>query len=147
MFGAFFIVLYGLVTYGMIFSAQQSLNLAAQDGARKALQWQGGAGHMHLRADAARTFAQQQADWIVDVSGAPLAIAVCDSTGPLSVTTGADCSGLPLADDQIEVIVSYAYGTFPLIPTLPLFGYAMVPDVLSARASVRLSDLGAGGGV
>ena len=144
-FVVFFLVLYGIMMYGMIFTAQQSLTLAAQDGARRALQWQTGAGHMTLRANAARSFATQQADWITAVSGAPLAVAVCDSTGSLSATAGASCSGLPLAGDQIEVIVSYPYGSYPLIPNLPLLGDAMVPDVLRARASVRLSDLAANG--
>lgn len=145
MFAAFFLVLYSLVTYGMIFSAQQSLNLAAQDGARRALQWQGGAAHMQLRAEAARSLAVRQADWVSSVSGTPVAVAVCGKSGPLSVTGSAACSGLPLADDQIEVNVSYPYGAYPLVPTLPLFGYAIVPDTLTARASVRLSDLGGSG--
>ncbi|MCD0505526.1 TadE/TadG family type IV pilus assembly protein [Bordetella petrii] len=140
-FLVFFLVLYGIMMYGMIFTAQQSLNLAAQDGARKALQWQAGAGHMQLRADAARAMALQQADWITAVSGAPLAVAVCGSGGPLSATADAACSGLALADDQLEVIVKYSYGAHPLIPNLPLIARAMVPDFLQARASVRLSDL------
>lgn len=145
-FMVFFLVLYGIMTYGMIFTAQQSLNLAAHDGARRALQWQGGAGHMQRRAEAARNLAMQQADWITTISGAPLAVAVCGKAGPLSATDGATCSGLALADDQFEVIVSYPYGAHPLIPNLPLVDRAMVPDILQARASVRLSDLAANGG-
>ncbi|WP_255592969.1 TadE/TadG family type IV pilus assembly protein [Bordetella sp. BOR01] len=145
-FVAFFIVLYGIMMFGMIFTAQQSLNLAAQDAARKALQWQVGANHMQLRADAARGVALQQADWITNVSGAQLGVAVCGSSGPLSVTEGAACSGQTLANDQIEVIVSYPYGAFPLIPSLPLIDGAMVPAQLQARASVRLSDLAVNGG-
>lgn len=143
-FVVFFMVLYGIMMYGMIFTAQQSLNLAAQDGARKALQWQAGANHMQLRADAARSIALQQADWITTVSGGTLAVAVCGSGGSLSATTGAQCSGQALADDQLEVIVTYPYATHPLIPNLPLIDLAMVPNILQARASVRLSDLGGG---
>jgi len=139
-FVAFFLVLYGVMMYGMIFTAQQSLNLAAQDAARKALQWQPGASHMQLRADAARSTALQQADWITAVSGAPLAVAVCGVGGALSTTGGALCSGMALADDQIEVIVSFPYGAHPLIPNLPLIQQAMVPALLQARASVRLSN-------
>jgi len=145
-FLVFFSVLYGIMMYGMLFTAQQSLNLAAQDGARKALQWQAGDQHMQLRATAARDFALRQADWITAVSGAALSVAVCGKEGPLSVTAGAVCSGQELADDQIEVVVRYPYGGYPLIPNLPLIDRAMVPDMLTARASVRLSDLGAEGG-
>jgi len=145
-FIAFFLVLYGIMMYGMIFTAQQSLILAAQDGARRALQWQPGAGHMQLRAEAARSTALQQADWITTVSGAPLAVAVCGVGGALSATGGATCSGTALADDQIEVIVSFPYREHPLIPNLPLLRQAMVPAQLQARASVRLSNLATSAG-
>ncbi|GAA4410478.1 hypothetical protein GCM10011450_19460 [Advenella faeciporci] len=46
-FIAFFIVLYGMITYGLIFAAQQSMNFAAETGARAGLQWQAGS----IRAD------------------------------------------------------------------------------------------------
>ena len=141
-FLALFLVLYGILMYGMIFTAQQSLNLAAHDGARQALQWQAGANHMQLRAQAALVVAQQQADWIASISGTPLSVAVCGATGPLSAVGGGSCSGRMLADDQLEVVVSYPYAQHPLIPKLMFIGDAMLPASLSARGSVRLSDLG-----
>ncbi|WP_195828829.1 MULTISPECIES: TadE/TadG family type IV pilus assembly protein, partial [Bordetella] len=41
MFVVFFVVLYGGLTWAFIFAAQQSLNHAAEEGARAALQWPG----------------------------------------------------------------------------------------------------------
>lgn len=35
-----FILIYGLLTFGMVFAAQQSLNLSAQEGARSLLRYQ-----------------------------------------------------------------------------------------------------------
>ncbi|OZI17826.1 hypothetical protein CAL19_12055 [Bordetella genomosp. 7] len=147
-FLAFFLVLYGIMMYGMIFTAQQSLNLAAQDAARKALQWQPGATHMQLRADAARNVALERADWITTISGEPLSVAVCSGNGRLSHANGGNCSGLIPADDPewIEVVVSYAYGAQPLIPNLPLIQRAIVPAQLHARAAVRLGSLAAAPG-
>jgi hypothetical protein len=141
-FLAFFLVLYMCMVYGMIFTAQQSLNLAAHDAARKALQWQGGAYPMQSRAQAALAVALQQADWIGQWSGASLGVAVCGASGALSVAGGATCSGESLAADQIEVIVSYPYGQHPLLPRLSMFDDWIVPATLSARGSVRLSDVG-----
>src|ERR1700744_2575537 len=41
-FPLFFVVMYGIITYSMIFVAQQSLTLAAEEGARAALTYQKG---------------------------------------------------------------------------------------------------------
>ncbi|GAB1578488.1 TadE/TadG family type IV pilus assembly protein [Bordetella petrii] len=139
-------ILYAIITYGLVFTAQQSLDLAAQDGARKALQWQSGEAHMLARANAARDVALERAGWIAAMSAAPLQVAVCGSAGALSAAGGGACGGTVLEADQLEVRVSYAYASHPLVPALPWIGAAMVPDLLSARAIVRLGQLHATGG-
>nr|WP_186332353.1 TadE family protein [Bordetella genomosp. 13] len=130
----FFLVVYGLLTYGFVFAAQQQLNYAAEEGARSALRWQGGRA-LPLRAGLAASNANRQASWVGQMGGNPAAITVCGPTGVLS-GAGA-CSGVPLQDDQLEVMVSYAYRAFPLIPLLPGM-QALVPTSLAARASVRV---------
>jgi len=144
-FLVFFMILYAIITYGLVFTAQQSLNLAAQDGARKALQWQTGEAHMLARANAARDAALDRAGWIAAMSAAPLRVAVCGSAGALSAAGGGACGGAVLAADQLEVRISYAYANHPLVPALPWIGAAMVPDELSARATVRLGLLQSAG--
>ncbi|SAI72457.1 Flp pilus assembly protein [Bordetella ansorpii] len=133
-FMVFFLVVYGLLTYGFVFAAQQQLNYAAEEGARSALYWQGGR-QLPLRASLAASNAGLQADWVGRMGGSPAVVTVCGPAGLLS-GSGA-CSGVPLEADQIEVMVSYAYGSFPLVPLLPGMG-VLVPDRLSSRASVRI---------
>jgi len=146
----FFVVLYGVLTYGFVFAAQHAVNLAAQDGARRMLQWREGASSLDAldaRAQAARDAALDLSAWIATLSAAPVAVAVCGSGGLLQASGGGACSGHALEQDQAEVTVSYAYGAHPLIPVLPLLGQALVPDslVLRARALVRLGGAMDGG--
>lgn len=142
-FLVFFLVFYGLLTYGLVFAAQQSLTLAAQDAARSVLRWQPGTSPLVARANAARDTAVLQADWMASMSSAPINVAVCANTGSLSSTAGGACSGETLSSDQIEVLVSYAYGAHPLIPNLPILGAVLMPasSVLSARATVHLGNV------
>lgn len=141
-------VLYGILTYSLVFLAQNSVTLAAQDGARAVLQWQAGTTSLAARANAGRDTALSIAGWIASMSSAPVKVAVCSSSGTLSSSAGGTCSGQPLALDQIEVTVSYAYGAHPLIPSVPLLKTVLMPasSVLSARATVHLGNtLGLGG--
>lgn len=137
MFVVFFMLLYGVMTYGFIFMAQQSLNLAAEDGVRMALRWQQGQGAMTARADAALAAANGQSSWLAAMGAATPAVAVCSQAGAIGSSGGGVCSLRALADDQIEVVVRYPYGDHPLIPTLPGMGIA-VPQTLGARATARL---------
>lgn len=144
----FFLVLYSILTFGLAFLAQNSVTLAAQDGARKVLQWQPGTASLTARANAGRDAALDISRWIASLSASPIRVAVCGSGGALSSSAGGTCSGQPLTADQIEVTVSYAYGANPLIPSLPLLKAVLVPasSVLSARAIVHLGNtLGTGG--
>jgi len=145
----FFLAVYGLLTYGFIFAAQQQLNYAAEEGARSALHWQGGRA-LALRAQQAVARAEQQAQWVGRMGGNPAQITVCGPDGRLSGTEAdnaqadaqADpesdaCSGARLQADQLEVMVRYGYRAFPLIPLLPGM-QALVPVELSSRASARV---------
>jgi Flp pilus assembly protein TadG len=136
----FFLVFYGILTYSLVAAAQNSVALAAQDGARKVLQ--AGTPALAARASAGRDTALRRAEWISAVSASPVQVAVCGSSGTLSSSAGGACSGLPLAAGQVEVTVSYAYGAHPLIPSVPLLRTALMPasSVLSARALVHLGD-------
>ncbi|HBL65295.1 MAG TPA: hypothetical protein DDZ58_04430, partial [Achromobacter sp.] len=80
-FVVFFLVLYGILTYGLVFLAQNSVTLAAQDGARKVLQWQAGTTSLAARANAGRDTAVNIASWMSSMSVAPIKVAVCGSGG------------------------------------------------------------------
>lgn len=67
LFPMFFLILYGIITYGMIFAAQQSLTLAATEGARAALNYQVAqtqSAALGLRAAAACTAANNLTGWL-----------------------------------------------------------------------------------
>lgn len=152
-FIVFFTVLYGIITYGLIFAAQQSLNFAAESGARAGLQWQAGDSVTSLseRAIRALKVAEGHVDWVDKMAGSNiLQIAVCsgDSENPL-----ADSGNLAeneklcnLADsNKLEIVIRYPYKKASLTPTIL---DVAVPNVLEGRASVDLGialDRSAGG--
>lgn len=135
MFVVFFVILYALLTYGLMFAAQQSLNLAAQDGARRMLRVQANDSVVQRWANAS-SLAQQQTRWISSMGGTPVAFSLCMKTPVVG-----DCQNEALLDNQVEVRTSYAYGANPLVPNLPLISALVLPrDAhLSARAVVQLS--------
>jgi hypothetical protein len=125
-FPLFFFVLYAIVTYSLIFVAQQSLTLAAEEGARAALRYQTAAtsvdSSIDLRRLAACRTAQGLTNWL-----APLA--QCKAVpAPCSYDTTMRC---------IQVTLDYAYGQNPLMPTLPLLNMAL-PDTLEGSAMIQL---------
>jgi Flp pilus assembly protein TadG len=128
-FPVFFFVLYAIVTYSMVFLAQQSLTAAAEEGARAALVWQSAANSgaaLTARAGQACTRAASVVSWL------PVA-ATC--TNAISAAPSG-CNNNPNMD-CIQVTLTYAYGTNPLVPLLPLLNL-VVPQSLTGQATVQL---------
>ncbi|BAO89970.1 TadE/TadG family type IV pilus assembly protein [Caballeronia cordobensis] len=125
-FPLFFVVFYAIVTYSIIFVAQQSLTLAAEEGARAALRFQANAqtvdDALARRATAACETAKNLTNWLASAALCSAAPAPCTYDASLRC---------------IEVTLNYGYAQRPLVPTLPLFGLAL-PDSLIARAMVQL---------
>ncbi|WP_336816866.1 TadE family protein [Burkholderia gladioli] len=126
----FFMVLYAVVTYGLIIAAQQNLTLAATEGARAALNYQmstSAQAALGARAAAACTAATNLTGWLPGVT--------CSSTpaGTCSYDPSMYC---------IKVTVTYAYTTNPLIAPLPLIGMLLpVPSALTGTATVQISPV------
>jgi Flp pilus assembly protein TadG len=121
-FPLFFVIFYSIVTYGLIFAANQTLSLAAQEGGRAALRYEGEttlSSAYTLRTNAACTTAQGLVAWI------PRAQANCSNQ---ACTGGMQC---------VTVQMTYDYGTYPLVPKLPLMGFA-TPSTLGAQVVVQL---------
>lgn len=128
-FPVFFLVLYAIVTYSMVFLAQQSLTAAAAEGARAALVWQDAASPgaaLTARAGQACSRASNVVGWL------PVA-ATCTNTVSAAPT---GCANNP-AMDCIEVTLTYAYGANPLVPLLPLLNLT-VPSMLTGQATVQI---------
>lgn len=146
-FGLFFLLAYAVLTYGLIFAAQQSLNLAAEDGARAALRWQPGTGNQALsaRAAQAQAVARQRADWLARVAGPAISVAVCRAEGGAkSRLDGAGdpaaCGNGVLQEGQLEILVRYDYRAAPLVPELLGSLAVMTPASLVGRATVCMSS-------
>jgi Flp pilus assembly protein TadG len=126
-FPLFFLVFYAIVTYSMIFVAQQSLTLAASEGARAALRFQSNAtsaaSALALRASAACTTATGLVNWLA--SSTP-----CTATyAPCTFDATMQC---------VNVALNYNYASQPLVPSLPLIGLPL-PANLAASAMVQLN--------
>jgi Flp pilus assembly protein TadG len=126
-FPLFFVVFYAIVTYSLIFVAQQSLTLAAEEGARAALRYQANAtsvaDSLARRGTAACSTAQALSNWLAG-------LAQCNAVpAPCAYDATMRC---------IQVTLDYAYAKNPLLPTLPLLDLAL-PDALEARAMVQLN--------
>jgi Flp pilus assembly protein TadG len=126
-FPLFFLVLYGIVTYSLIFAAQQTLTLSAEEGARAALRYQRTATtvtqSLDLRTAATCTTASGLKNWLGSVSACAAARAPC------TYDTTLQC---------VAVSLTYDYASHPLVPTLPLLSLAL-PSQLVARAVVQLN--------
>lgn len=134
MFIVFFAILYALLTYGLMFAAQQSLNLAAQEGARRMLRVQAN-DSVSQRLTHATALARQHTEWISNVGGTPVTFTLCMKT-----PVAGGCQNDALLENQVEFVSSYAYGAFPLVPNLPLVSALILPQdaMIGARAVVQL---------
>jgi len=164
-FPVFFLLFYGLLSFGIVATVQQSLTMAAEEGARASLRY-------FLPAGAASASAQQQAlgrlahgcdvatyraGWLGQLGGAaaaPSCSAVLrgpcrqadgtiDASQTCTVTLGsgggsAVACGYAQAEQCFAILtMSFAYGSNPLVPLLPGMGL-LVPDVLRAVAQAAI---------
>jgi len=118
-FVLFFVVMYGIVAYGVIFAVKHSLVQAANEGARAAVRDVGG---VAARVELARAVATENLAWLGDRAPEPQVSAEL-------------CAATPYVCLTVEL--SYDYAANPLVPALPALGVAL-PDRLAGRAMVQL---------
>jgi len=127
-FPVFFVIFYGIITYGMIMIAQQSVTLAAAEGARAALRHVPDESARTINAEDAATGTRSVAAWLgrqhLAFNGEPID---CPYTSGVDVVR---C---------YKVTVRYPYAQQPIIPLLlgPLMR-VVVPDNLSSTAIVQI---------
>jgi Flp pilus assembly protein TadG len=129
-FPVFFLIVYGLITYGLIMVAQQTLTSAVSDGARAALRYNSTGNPATVACNAVNV----SAAWIANVMGGTLMN--CSTSPP----TLMNCS-YNTAVQCLKVTATYPYSTYPLVPTLPLISLA-IPTTLSATAIIQLEPSG-----
>lgn len=128
LFPALFLILYAIVTYGLIFGAQHTMALAAAEGGRAALRYQNAADSAEAlvkRETAARDAAQRPLAWLQAIAGNNLQ----------PVVTSVACAE-NVALTCVTVRVAYDYQAAPLVPSL-----LPVPAMLSSESVVQLSPL------
>lgn len=118
-FVLFFVVMYGIVAYGVIFAVKHSLVQAANEGARAAVRDVGG---VTARVELARTVAAENLAWLGDKAPEPQ-------------VSAALCAATPYVCLKVEL--AYDYATNPLVPALPALGVAL-PERLTGQAMVQL---------
>ncbi|WP_187395140.1 TadE/TadG family type IV pilus assembly protein [Pigmentiphaga aceris] len=154
-FLAFFLTFYSLLSWGLIVTARQSLQLAAEEAARGSLRYQAAGtdvlAQIRARLAEACTLADAASGWVSSLSGKNTSCkAVVSGTGLCGATTcclsfdrnvssgsgsGNGCQS-PTSGWMVTVRINYDnYRSFPLIPVFPGFS-AMLPAQLVAQATV-----------
>ncbi|CAE6726112.1 TadE/TadG family type IV pilus assembly protein [Paraburkholderia aspalathi] len=126
LFPLFFTILYSIITFSLIFVAQQNLTLAAEEGARAALNWQSNTSMQNAlvnRGNAACAAAKLMVATLVQAMQCTSSSAAC---GPSN------------AMQCVNVLLTYNYRDNPLVPNLPLLTYTL-PGTLSSSATVQLN--------
>lgn len=119
-FGMFFVVMYGILSYGIIFAIRHSLEQAANEGARAAVRDVGG---LAARINLATTTAQNAVAWL-------------GTLAPTPVVTSPPC---PNASEFtcVTVALTFNYAANPIVPPLPGLGIVL-PATIKAQATVQL---------
>jgi len=127
-FPLFFLIFYGIITYGLIMVAQQSVTLAAAEGARAALRHVPDEGSRETNAREAAKGTGSVAAWLgtsrLSFTGTPINCPYATGSTPVRC---------------YSVTVGYPYGQYPLVPLLlgPLM-QVVVPANLASTAIVQI---------
>lgn len=141
-FPIFFLIFYAIITYGLIFAAQQTVTLAAAEGARAAVRYQTGQdqnARKAARIAAACDMSNKALIWLSKSVGAVPGICSTGIVKTEVTTDSALCSALN-GVTCVKVLVTYDYEKAPLIPRL--FGPLMslpTPKALQGQAVAQIS--------
>ncbi|GEP36935.1 hypothetical protein NPS01_05980 [Nocardioides psychrotolerans] len=128
------LLLFGIISYGVMLSFRQTLSQAAAEGARAAAV-------TFLEADK-QDAGYDAIDGAFDSFGA-----TCDAgvlrkgsaaVGTCSVTAPGPCTPASTGVECVTVTLSYNYRDHPIVPSFPGVGYVM-PSVLTYSAQARVS--------
>ncbi|MHB8115955.1 MAG: TadE/TadG family type IV pilus assembly protein [Acidithiobacillus ferrivorans] len=128
----FFAMLWGILTFGFIFAAQNTLTMAAENGARAALRYQpatSAAGATAARIAAATTVATNTVQWLQAFTPA------YDPAAYLTVTSAPCTYNANLICFHVQI--GYPYAQHPLIPPFPVFGL-LAPTQLVGKATMQV---------
>jgi Flp pilus assembly protein TadG len=135
-FPVFFLMMYGMLSYALIFAAQHTLAHSAAEGARAALRFNGTEGNKDLsaiaadRVTAACEVVAQATAWLQMFSG---------ESAKCEINKGSSSCHLAPSSGNVQcfsVSATYNYADKPLIPKFPLLP---VPALLTGKASTQIA--------
>ncbi|NVM87242.1 Flp pilus assembly protein TadG [Variovorax sp. SG517] len=125
----FFSLLYGIISYGMLFAFRLGLQNAAEDGARAALRYQS---TFAARATQAQTTAAASSNWMPPVVTRSVSATVC---GVVSNNCTAPACGTTW-DTRCQMVVTVTASNLQaLLPPFPSFA---MPTTIVGKASMLL---------
>jgi len=125
----FFALLYGIISYGMLFAFRMGLQNAAEDGARAALRYQS---TFTARATQAQTTAMASSSWMPPVVTRSVSATVC---GVVSNNCTAPACGATW-DTRCQMVVTVTASNLQgLLPPFPSFA---MPSTIVGQASMLL---------
>lgn len=127
----FFSLLYGIITYGMLFAFRLGLQNAAEDGARAALRYQDS---LATRKAVALDVAKKSSDWMPQVVRPVIDPQICRSEG--NDCAPASCG--PAWNQRCQVVVTVTANNMQML--LPPFPSFAMPAQIIGKASMLLDS-------
>jgi len=128
------LLLFGIISYGVMLSFRQTLSQAAAEGARAAAV-------TFVKADK-QTAGYSAIQGALDSFGTTCTSGVLrkgsTSVGTCTVTAPGPCTPVAVGVECVTVTLSYDYRDHPIVPSFPGVGYVM-PSVLTYSAQARVS--------
>lgn len=142
-FPVFFMLLYAIISYGLAFLVRESMQFAAEDGARAALRYQS---TVSTRLATAQGVVVERLGWLPSALIPPantINVRVC-RVGNLDYCPQDLTCGVAVTERcMVRLDFSIPYGTSPLTPGLRMFGMDILnPSTLSASASILVDHGG-----
>jgi Flp pilus assembly protein TadG len=126
-----FSLLYGIISYGMLFAFRLGLQNAAEDGARAALRYQP---TLPARATLAQTIATTSSSWMPATVTRSVSASVCEvATNNCTTPTASTCA---IWNTRCQMVVTVTATNLKLL--LPPFPSFAMPDQIVGKASMLL---------
>lgn len=142
-FPVFFMLLYAIISFGLAFLVRESMQFAAEDGARAALRYQA---DRSARLEVAKAVVIDKLDWLpgdLKPSTNSINVNVCQVSNAENCSPTLAC-GITVAQRcMIRLDFSIPYGSAPLAPSLRMLGTDLLnPSELTANASILVDQGG-----
>lgn len=140
-FPVFFMLLYAIVSYGLAFLVRESMQFAAEDGARAALRYQI---DRATRLNTAKTVVLDKLSWLPNaLKPSAINASICQVGNPSNCSSTLTCGITVEQRCLIRLDFTIPYGNAPLAPSLRMLNMnILAPETLTASASILVDHGG-----